>query len=48
MTYDGACDGNMESYDGVVRLHGPKKAKQDTTLDKFPMKIKHESNTTEN
>ena len=20
MTYDGACDGNMESHDGVVRL----------------------------
>ena len=32
----------------TILLSGPKKAKRDTTLDKFPMKIKHKSNTTEN
>ena len=46
MTYDGACDGNVESHDGVVRLCRVRN--RDTTLDKFPMKIKHESYTTEN
>ena len=32
----------------TILLPGPKKAKRDTTLNKFPMKIKHEINTTEN
>ena len=61
MTYDGACDGNMESHDNVVRLcrmriwsnrYDPttwvKESKTGTTLDKFPIKIKHESYITEN
>ena len=50
----GASDDSMEPQDGVILgrefrptdtilLPGLNKAKRDSTLDKFPMKIKHES-----
>ena len=48
MTYDGACDGNMESDDGVVRLfrmkirsnrYDPTTWAKESKTDKFHMKI---------
>ena len=39
---------DYRTHSDKILINGPKKAKQDASLDKFPMKIKCESNTAEN